>query len=139
MPKLQVEVKAPIFVLNDFNGKKVHLDSFRNKKNVLLVFNRGFMAQRFLESLLRIQDLPCSWRAGFHHLFSVVAKGEIGVNKGAAPLFSRARFFKLFLFPLLLIPHIQGKSSLGRLVGGNNRVHHDHDRYALAEGLQKPT
>ncbi len=43
MSKLQVEVEAPNFVLNDFDGKKVYLTSFRNIKNVLLVFNRGFL------------------------------------------------------------------------------------------------
>jgi hypothetical protein len=40
--KLQIDVEAPIFVMNDFDGKKVELIRYRNKKYVLLVFNRGF-------------------------------------------------------------------------------------------------
>lgn len=43
MPKLQVSEKAPDFVLKDFNGKEISLASYRNRKNVLLVFNRGFL------------------------------------------------------------------------------------------------
>ena len=43
MSKVQVEIEAPNFVLNDFNGKEVDLNRFRNIKNVLLVFNRGFL------------------------------------------------------------------------------------------------
>ena len=43
MSKLQVEVEAPNFVLNDFNNKERSLSSYRNIKNVLLVFNRGFI------------------------------------------------------------------------------------------------
>lgn len=34
---------APDFTLNDFQGKPVSLADFRNRKNVVLVFNRGFM------------------------------------------------------------------------------------------------
>ncbi len=40
---LQPGMIAPDFVLNDCNGKEVRLADFRNKKNVLLIFNRGFM------------------------------------------------------------------------------------------------
>ena len=43
MSKLAVEVEAPNFVLKDFTGKKIELSAYKNKKNVLLVFNRGFM------------------------------------------------------------------------------------------------
>lgn len=43
MSKVQVEIEAPNFVLNDFDGKEVNLNRFRNIKNVLLVFNRGFI------------------------------------------------------------------------------------------------
>ncbi|MEZ4527613.1 MAG: hypothetical protein R2941_16970 [Desulfobacterales bacterium] len=43
MSKLQISEKAPDFVLKDFNGKEISLASYRNRKNVLLVFNRGFL------------------------------------------------------------------------------------------------
>jgi len=43
MSKLQVNAEAPDFVLNDFNGREVCLSAYRNRKNVLLVFNRGFL------------------------------------------------------------------------------------------------
>ena len=42
MSKVQINVEAPNFVLNDFDGKEVSLSGYRNIKNVLLVFNRGF-------------------------------------------------------------------------------------------------
>jgi peroxiredoxin len=42
MPKLHIGDEAPDFILNDINGKKVSLQSFRNIKNVLIVLNRGF-------------------------------------------------------------------------------------------------
>jgi peroxiredoxin len=34
---------APDFTLNDFNSQPVQLSSFRGKRIVLLVFNRGFV------------------------------------------------------------------------------------------------
>ena len=34
--------KAPDFSLTDQDGKTVKLSDFRGRKNVLLVFNRGF-------------------------------------------------------------------------------------------------
>ena len=43
MSKLQVTVEAPDFVLNDFQGQEVALSGFRDRRNVLLVFNRGFL------------------------------------------------------------------------------------------------
>jgi len=43
MSKLQIAVEAPDFVLNDFRGQAVSLNDFRDRKNVLLVFNRGFL------------------------------------------------------------------------------------------------
>ncbi len=43
MLKVQINVEAPNFVLNDFNNKEISLSSYRNIKNVLLVFNRGFL------------------------------------------------------------------------------------------------
>jgi peroxiredoxin len=33
---------APDFVLNDLNDRPVRLSDFRDTKNVVLVFNRGF-------------------------------------------------------------------------------------------------
>jgi peroxiredoxin len=45
MAKQKVNVLAPDFELNDINGEnsKISLSDYRNKKNVLIVFNRGFM------------------------------------------------------------------------------------------------
>lgn len=34
---------APDFTLQDIDGQSVTLSQFRGRKNVLLVFNRGFM------------------------------------------------------------------------------------------------
>jgi peroxiredoxin len=42
MARVELNVQAPDFTLNDFNGKSVSLSDFMNKKNVLVVFNRGF-------------------------------------------------------------------------------------------------
>jgi len=33
---------APDFTLADFNGNEVRLSDFQGKKNIMLVFNRGF-------------------------------------------------------------------------------------------------
>lgn len=43
MSKVQVNTEAPDFILNDFNEKEISLTSYRNKKNILIVFNRGFL------------------------------------------------------------------------------------------------
>jgi hypothetical protein len=43
MPKVMINIPAPDFTLNDFNGNPVRLASFKDKKIVLLVFNRGFV------------------------------------------------------------------------------------------------
>jgi len=43
MSKVQVDIAAPDFVLNDFRGKVISLSDFKNRKNVLLIFNRGFL------------------------------------------------------------------------------------------------
>ena len=43
MSKVKINVEAPDFVLNDLNNKEISLSSYRNKNNVLLVFNRGFI------------------------------------------------------------------------------------------------
>ena len=44
MPKVpQVSRKAPGFTLTDTGGEKVRLSDYNGRKNVLLVFNRGFV------------------------------------------------------------------------------------------------
>ena len=42
MSKIDLEVEAPDFQLDDFSGAPFRLTSQRGKANVLLVFNRGF-------------------------------------------------------------------------------------------------
>jgi peroxiredoxin len=42
MPRAELNLTAPDFLLNDFSGNPVRLSDFKNKANVLLVFNRGF-------------------------------------------------------------------------------------------------
>ena len=42
MPRVEINIQAPNFTLNDFNGRSVSLADFRGQKNVLVVFNRGF-------------------------------------------------------------------------------------------------
>ena len=42
MPRVELNVQAPDFTLNDFNGNSVSLSDYKNKKNVMVVFNRGF-------------------------------------------------------------------------------------------------
>ena len=42
MARVELNTPAPDFTLTDFNGQSVRLSDFENKKNVLLVFNRGF-------------------------------------------------------------------------------------------------
>jgi peroxiredoxin len=42
MARVKLNVQAPDFTLKDFNGKSVSLSDYLNKKNVLVVFNRGF-------------------------------------------------------------------------------------------------
>ena len=41
--KAQLNKPAPDFTLPDLNGSEVTLSDFYGKKNVVLVFNRGFM------------------------------------------------------------------------------------------------
>ncbi len=43
MTKVSLKARAPEFALKDFRGNPVSLADFAGKKNVLLVFNRGFM------------------------------------------------------------------------------------------------
>lgn len=42
MPRVSLDVTAPDFTLPDLTGNPVSLSDFRDQKNVLLVFNRGF-------------------------------------------------------------------------------------------------
>jgi peroxiredoxin len=41
--RVQLYQPAPDFSLADANGQQVSLSDFKNKSNVLLVFNRGFI------------------------------------------------------------------------------------------------
>ncbi|HMB21938.1 MAG TPA: hypothetical protein VKP08_03850 [Anaerolineales bacterium] len=43
MNRAELNKPAPDFTLPDFNRRIVRLSDFQNKKNVLLVFNRGFL------------------------------------------------------------------------------------------------
>jgi peroxiredoxin len=43
MPKIQLNTLAPDFTLKDFDGQLVSLSDYRGEKQVLLVFNRGFV------------------------------------------------------------------------------------------------
>jgi len=42
VPRVSLNLPAPGFSLSDFSGRTVKLADFRDQKNVLLVFNRGF-------------------------------------------------------------------------------------------------
>jgi peroxiredoxin len=42
MSRVELNIQAPNFTLNDFNGKSISLADFASEKNVLVVFNRGF-------------------------------------------------------------------------------------------------
>ena len=42
MARVELNKHAPKFTLLDFNGNSVSLSDFTNRKNVLVVFNRGF-------------------------------------------------------------------------------------------------
>jgi peroxiredoxin len=43
MSRAELNKPAPNFALTDFNGREINLTDFQNKKNILLVFNRGFI------------------------------------------------------------------------------------------------
>jgi peroxiredoxin len=43
MASVDVNKEAPDFEIEDFMGNKFKLSSFRGKKNVLIVLNRGFV------------------------------------------------------------------------------------------------
>jgi peroxiredoxin len=42
MPRVALNQPAPDFSLPDFSGRVVRLSNLRHRKNVLLVFHRGF-------------------------------------------------------------------------------------------------
>jgi len=42
MPRIEINAPAPEFTLTDYTGQIVRLSDYRGRKNVLLVFNRGF-------------------------------------------------------------------------------------------------
>ncbi|MCB2147312.1 MAG: redoxin domain-containing protein [Deltaproteobacteria bacterium] len=42
MARVALNTHAPDFTLNDFSGNSVSLSDFTGRKNVLVVFNRGF-------------------------------------------------------------------------------------------------
>jgi peroxiredoxin len=42
MAKVELNTLAPDFSLHDLNDRAVRLSDFRDRKNVVLVFNRGF-------------------------------------------------------------------------------------------------
>ena len=43
MAKVEINTRAPDFSLEDFHGNTVSLSEFSGKKNILIVFNRGFV------------------------------------------------------------------------------------------------
>ncbi len=43
MARIKLNQPAPDFALKDLQGNLIRLSDFRGKKNVVLVFNRGFM------------------------------------------------------------------------------------------------
>ena len=43
MARIEVNTPAPDFSLPDFQGREIRLSDYRGQKNVLLVFNRGFV------------------------------------------------------------------------------------------------
>jgi peroxiredoxin len=43
MTKVTINALSPDFTLADYEGNEVRLSDYRDRQNVLLVFNRGFM------------------------------------------------------------------------------------------------
>ena len=43
MTRIQQDTMAPDFTLPDHQGQQIRLSDYRGRKNVLLVFNRGFV------------------------------------------------------------------------------------------------
>ncbi len=42
MSKVKINTPAPDFSLEDFKGREFQLSEYRDRKNIFLVFNRGF-------------------------------------------------------------------------------------------------
>jgi peroxiredoxin len=42
MSKIALNTPAPDFALDDFQGRRVRFADLHGKKNVVLIFNRGF-------------------------------------------------------------------------------------------------
>jgi len=42
MSIVELNKPAPDFTLTDFNGNEIRLSDFKGRKNIFLVFNRGF-------------------------------------------------------------------------------------------------
>ena len=42
MPRVEVDTPAPDFTLTDFEGREVSLSDHAGRRNVIIVFNRGF-------------------------------------------------------------------------------------------------
>lgn len=42
MPRVDLNASAPDFALTDFRNRQVRLSDYRDQRNVVLVFNRGF-------------------------------------------------------------------------------------------------
>ncbi len=42
MGKIELNIPSPDFEIQDLNGENVILSSYKESKNVVLVFNRGF-------------------------------------------------------------------------------------------------
>jgi peroxiredoxin len=43
MARIELNAIAPEFTLADYQGRNVRLSDYREKKHVILVFNRGFI------------------------------------------------------------------------------------------------
>lgn len=43
MSRVRVNAEAPAFVMRDFMDQEISLSSYKGKKHVLLVLNRGFI------------------------------------------------------------------------------------------------
>jgi peroxiredoxin len=43
MAKVKLNTLAPEFILDDFQGNEIRLSDYRDRENILLVFNRGFI------------------------------------------------------------------------------------------------
>lgn len=41
--RVELNTAAPDFSLTDFDGRRVRLSDYRNRRHIVLVFNRGFV------------------------------------------------------------------------------------------------